>query len=154
MSAAVTPLHTDPPHLHLAAFAMAYPVLSGALDFMEAAGSLALAGIAAGYLDSMNDRQFRDLLGRLEQSMVQASIQIEERAANRIRKAIAPLIEQSRSRADILLMASATNATAGVRAGMGRVMPALPDVVVEEVCRQEVRKALAARNLTGKVANG
>lgn len=132
---------------------MAYLVLSGALDFLEAAGVLALGAIAAGELDGLTTSQFHALCGRLETTLVKASTEIEQRAADRIRRAIAPFIERKCSREAILLVAADEN-IAPKPAGMSRVLPTLPRKTIEEICRQEVRKALAAEKQSGRTAHG
>lgn len=154
MSAPFTYPRHDPPHLHLAAVALAYPVLSGALGFIEAAGSLALAAIHAGLFDQMTDRQFDALRSRLERSLVRATIEIEHREADRIRAAIASPIASRKPRELILLVARAANQASRNERVAGHAFEPLPDEAMVEICRQEVRKVLDAMRDAGRVAHG
>lgn len=138
----------DPPHLHLAAAAMAFPVRFGALSYGQAASSLALAAIHDGALGRLTDQQFQALCGRLEHTMIQATIRIDHRAADAIRAAIRRPIADRRPRQTILLIAETQNMLHGQRFPSqtyeGAQLPRLPDVAVHEICRQEVRAAIAA----------
>ncbi len=144
----------DPPHLHLAAAAMAYTVRSGALSYTEAASSLALAAIDEGALDRLDDAAFQALCGRLEHTMIQATIRIDHRAADAIRRSIARAIADRRPRQVILAVARLENLLGprGLATPGHRGLPTLDDRVVYEICRQEVSKAVAAsRSRIGSV---
>jgi hypothetical protein len=135
----VTPGVTDPPHLHLAAVAMGYTVLSGTLTFEEAAASLGRAAVDDGAFDRMALPQFQALCGRLEHSIVQSTLRIERKAADGIRAAIRRPIADRHPKSSILLIATTENMLASYRRPGGF---RLPERAVEEICRQEVRKAL------------
>ena len=139
----------DPAHLHLAAYALAYPVLSGTMPFSEAASCLALAAIAVGMLDQMTDRQFDMLRERLERTLVRATVDIEDRRAAAIRQAIEPGIERRYPVPVIRDMARLENLLSPVM----RIAP-LSIEAVEEICRQEIRKALTTDAIEGRTANG
>lgn len=138
MTARVTYPMGDPPHLHLAAIAMARPVLSGALDYMEAAGSLALAAVDAGMLDRLTDSQFNALRDRLERSLVRATFALEAQAVERIRQHIAPIIARGQPLEDVALIGWAANATVAVAPGLERLLHRLPDSVVQRICEEEM----------------
>jgi hypothetical protein len=144
----------DPPHLHLAAVAMAYTVRSGTLSYTEAASSLALAAIHDGALKRLSDDQFQELCGRLENSLVQAHIAIDFKSAKAIRDDIRRPIADRRSKEEILLIARVTNMLLGRRfpgQSVDRMMlPRLSERALYEVCRQEVRNAMQDR----AVSNG
>ena len=129
---------------------MAHTVRSGSLSYAEAADSLALAAIRDGVLDQLDDQQFLALRERLEQSLVQATIDIEDRAAEHIRKAIEPAISRRYPREVILSVARLENLLApwGLGGLQGVRVARLPEAAVEEICRQEVRKALQDRRLS------
>ena len=144
----------DPPHLHLAAAAMAFPVRSGGMSYSEATSSLVLAAIHDGALDRLTDQQFQALCGRLEHTMIQATIRIDHRAADAIRAAIARPIADRRPRQTILLIAETQNMLHGHRFSSqsyeGALLPRLPEAAVHEICRQEVRAAIDANRASAK----
>lgn len=138
----------DPPHLHLAAIALARPVLLGNLTYSAAADGLALAAIDAGLLDRLNDAQFDTLRARLERSLVNATFRIEARAVDRIREHIAPIVARGQPLDDVVLIGWAANATISIAPGHERLLPRLPDDVVQRVCEEEmaIRPAQRAAN--------
>lgn len=78
--------NADPPDLHLAAIAFAYPVAEGLLSFSEASGYLARAAIRQGVLHSdMPMAGFHRLLDRLDRTIGETCIVNEAKAAEAIR---------------------------------------------------------------------
>ena len=134
-----TVIQMDPPHLHLAATAFAYPVLDGSVTYSEAVSALMRAAVRERHIPGGN-AGLVPLGERLERTLNRV---IAELMAERHTKAVVaicvtvwPMIEKRRPRADIELAARVANMLQGW---------ALPEKGLDALLLQEVTAYLERR---------
>ena len=134
-----TVISMDPPHLHLAATAFAYPVLDGSVTYSEAVSALMRAAVRERHIPG-GSAGLVGLGDRLERTLnrVIAELMAErhQKAVEAICATVRPMIAKRRSRSDIELAARVANMLQGW---------ALPEKGLDALLVQEVTAYLARR---------
>lgn len=128
-----TILVVDPPGLHLAAVAFAYPILERRLTYSDAISSLMRAALRERAIADGSDSYLHGLRLRIERTLNQTIADISQDAADDIRKELEILIIRRAPKVVLFEMAYSAN---------DRHAKALPKSCVDYIVVSEVRKAL------------
>lgn len=128
-----TILVVDPPGLHLAAVAFAYPILERRLTYSDAISSIMRAALRERIIADGSQLYMQDLRVRLERTMNRTIADVSREAAEKIRLGLRPSIALRQSKAVLEEIAHSINHHYG---------EALPRECVEFIVVEEVRKAI------------